>query len=262
MFFSHDAYAVDNYTKSQSPISSEIFQTMFSNSLNDNASSTDQDPMHRFSISRPHSWFVKDEPWSDDPHIMSTFWNRDFDHTAFLVIFRNATVKSVDWNSVQDKEIRNVVYDALIEQHMNASETNITRYSDGLKIVSVGLVTDDQGTFSKQKITTYWFSNGLKYDIKYITDPPIFNQYLDDVQKSIDTFYVAEKPSQITSYNESSLGELQKKSYLQVQLNKGNGPNLSLQKQGEDMQNIFYVMVTGIPIFVTISVILFWFTRK
>ena len=60
----------------------------------------------------------------------------------------------------------------------------------------------------------------------------------------------------------SSLQEPQNKSYLQEQLDIGKRPITFNQKQSEDMQNIFYVVITGISIFVIISTLLFWFTRK
>jgi hypothetical protein len=236
---------------------------MFSNSSNYNNSSPNQDPMHRYSITLPPLWYVKDEQWTDDPHLISTCWNRNFDHTVFLLIYRNDTGKSIDWNSFTDKEIHDRVSTSLNEQRMNASETSITRYSDGLKIVSVGLVADDQGRiFSKQKVTTYWFNNGLAYDVKYLAEPTDFDQYIDAAQKSIDTFYVSEKPSQITPPVESIPQEPQNKSYVQGQSDTGKIPNIPNQKQGEDMQNAFYIMVTGIPIFVILTIMLFWFTRK
>lgn len=60
----------------------------------------------------------------------------------------------------------------------------------------------------------------------------------------------------------SGLQEPQNKSYLQEQLNIGKRPITFNQKQNEDTQNIFYVVITGIPIFVIITTLMFWFIRK
>lgn len=61
---------------------------------------------------------------------------------------------------------------------------------------------------------------------------------------------------------ESNSQEFQNKTYLQEQLDIGKRPITFNQKQNEDTQNIFYVVITGIPLFVIMSALLFWFTRK
>lgn len=177
---------------SQPQITSQLSRTMFSGSSIYDESNHDRDPLNRFSITRPVSWVVQD---STTGAVMS-FGNRDDMHPASLSIFRDAQdANPIDWSSMTDKEIQTML------SHSFAQTSDVVRYSDGIKITYTGLNAGDDYT-AKQKAVFYWFDNGIKYTLIYTADASDFDQYLDVVQKSMDTFYVSKKSSQLVSSGE------------------------------------------------------------
>lgn len=177
---------------SQPQITSQLSRTMFSGSSIYDESNHDKDPLNRFSITRPVSWVMQD---STTGAVMS-FGNRDDMHPASLSIFRDAQdANPIDWSSMTDKEIQTML------SHSFAQTSDVIRYSDGIKITYTGLNADNDYT-AKQKAVFYWFDNGIKYTLIYTADVSDFDQYLDDAEKSIDTFYVSEKSTQLVSSGE------------------------------------------------------------
>lgn len=110
----------------------------------------------------------------------------------------------------------------------------------------------DSGLILPGKTFEFVFDDAGTYDYYCQVHPWMTG--IVDVKNNSQTLNVASTGS--------SLQELQNKTSLQEQLDIGKRPIAFNQKQNEDTQNIFYVVITGIPMFVIISTLLFWFTRK